>query len=545
MIEMETTDEEYQALQLELEDFDWSVLDELDGPHPDYNNSGALDVHLYSEAKAVDDAAKFICNEIGYVSDRALTHMKVMLLNLFWVYHLCPDRWVGVSLNNNRYGIPFRYNPQRIELHPLKQVIAGLIRRKYLVRRKGFNATNPKNSRCTRMKATAKLIDMLVDMFGFTPDMVGRCMNEEVICLKNEKKEPVGYHENKKTPRMRRFLNEYNTFLQHTYIDVDYKDYVHVKKLRKTKSEYKAKLPTSLTFNLASRKMRRIFNNGSFTQGGRFYNAFWMEMPSQLRLRIILDFQKVIEADYSGIHIHLLYNKIGIDYGAKKRDPYAIPGYPETKEYRNLFKKLLLAAVNAKRKGTKTGETRAIMALRDSITKSEADYPAEIPDLHKVIADFKQYHWPIANFLFTGQGFNLMYKDSQIAELVMKTMYKHRIPVLPVHDSFICPKQHKDLLVDTMTLAYRSVTGSKLTMTPFTVNIKEPDEWDRTEGDPTLTDEDYYYDPTLCSDDTLIEHMLKLEGDALFDDEEDDTPDSAGQIVTPHRLIVRVPVQYV
>lgn len=540
-------EDEQLAIQEVYEDFDWSVFAELEEPKPDYNNSGALDVHLYSTDHEVEEAARFFCNEIGYTLDRAITHMKVMLLNLYWTHHLCPDRWVGVSLSNNRYGIPTRYNPQRIEVHPLKQVLVGLIKGKYIIRKKGYFNITLKSGRCTRVKASDKLIDLLIDRFGFTVDMVGRHPNEEVIIRKDKKKKLDKYDDSPQTKRKRKFLNEYNTFLQQSYIDIDYIDYVHRKKLRNCSPEYLLQLPTQLNFDLTKRKMHRVFNNGSFTQGGRFYSSFWMEMPSQLRLRIILDRQKVIEADYSGIHIHLLYNKIGIDYGLKKEDPYKIPGYPETKEYRNLFKKLLLAAVNAKDDKKRTGETKAIMALQESINFNPGDYPDIIPDLRKVISDFKKYHSPIAEFLFTGEGYSLMYQDSQIAELVLKEMYKHRIPVLPVHDSFICPKQYCELLIRTMTKAYNKISGNKLTVTPYTVNIKKPDEWNMAENnpDPEIKDEDYYFDITLTKDQALVEHILQMDGDALFDDEiEDDDTTTETKVIAPHVLYISVPIKY-
>jgi len=535
--------DEQLAIQELYADFDWSVFAELEEPQPDYDNSGGLDINLYSADAEVEKAAEFVCEEIGYALDRAVTHMKVVLLNLYWTNHLCPGRWVGVSLRKTQTIIPFRYNPQQIALFPLTQVLRGLLRQKYIIRQKGFFNRALKTGRCTRIKATDKLIDLLIDRFGFTVDMVGRHPDEETICLKDVKKKPKPYTDRRRTTDMRKFLNAYNTLLQQTYIDVDPVGYIHEKTLRRKSSEYLLQLPRQLNFNLSKKKMRRVFNNGSFTQGGRFYGGFWMEMPSDLRLRIILDHQKVIEADYSGIHIHLLYNKIGIDYGVKQEDPYAIPGYPATPKYRNLFKKLLLAAVNAQDDKKRTGETRAIMALQESINFNVSDYPDVIPDLYEVIAAFKKHHDPIAKFLFTGIGYWLMYKDSQIAELVMKIMYGYAIPVLPVHDSFICPKQHKALLLNAMTRAYRKVTGNKLTVTPYTVNIKEPDEWDMTDGNPELTDDCFYFDISLSKNDALIKHMIQLEGDALFDDEEDDEYTET-EVVTPHTLFVTVPIKY-
>jgi hypothetical protein len=267
-----------------------------------------------------------------------------------------------------------------------------------------------------------------------------------------------------------------------------------------------------------------------------------MGMPSELRLRLILDCQKVIEADYSGIHIHLLYNKVRIDYGATKNDPYAIPGYPTTKEYRNLFKKLLLAAVNAQEDGKYSGKTKAIMALQEDINYNPCDFPSEIPDFETIIDAFVKHHGPISKYFFTGKGLWLMYQDSQIAEQVLRKMYKHRIPVLPVHDSFICPKQYSDILERSMVSAYRDVTGSRLTVTPYTVNIKQYDEWDRAKGNPDISDDDYYFDISLTQDESLIEHFIAIEGNQLYYDNENIAID---KILAPHKSIVTVPIRYI
>ncbi|BBA71033.1 hypothetical protein [Geobacter sulfurreducens] len=535
---MEVTNQEKEMRNdTEEHDRDWDLLKDVEEPLPDYNNSGPLDIHLYSTDPQVEKAAQNLCSEINYKLDRAVTHMKVLILNLYWTHHLSPDRWIGYSRNNSKKKIHIRYNCQGIAVHPLLKVVNGLEKHGYLTNQKGYFDRATRIGKCSKIQATQKLIDLLESKYGLTIDVVGRHPNEEVIYLKDKNKELVWYEDNRETPKMRKFLHEYNEFLQKTYIDIDYMGYVHERRLVSNSPEYLAKLPTHLYFDLTKRKMRRVFNNESFKQGGRFYGGFWMEMPGKLRLRLIIESQKVVEVDYSGMHVHLLYNQVGIDYGRKNQDPYEIPEYPESPEYRNLFKKLLLAAINAE------SPELARDALQKDINFNRADYPGQIPDLMKVIDDFKEYHDPIANKLFTGAGLKLMYQDSQIAEHVMKSMMQSNIPVLPVHDSFICPKRNSDELIDAMIDAHRNITGRNLPNVKYTVNIKEPSEWDRSNGNELFPDEDYYYTPEYTEDYELIQHMIQVDGyHTIYGDDTIDLIEN--RIATPNKLHIKVPIQY-
>ena len=60
--------------------------------------------------------------------------------------------------------------------------------------------------------------------------------------------------------------------------------------------------------------VRRIFNNGSWLDGGRFYGSWWQRIPKKWRERIRIDMSPVVEIDYSGLHIVILYALRGIDY---------------------------------------------------------------------------------------------------------------------------------------------------------------------------------------------------------------------------------------
>lgn len=485
--------EERLAIQEALDSFDWSVFAELEDPKPDYQNAMPLNIHRTSSDVRVADLVSYLCAEIGYKIDRAVGHMRMVILNLYKAHILDPDKYLGYSRDASKYKLIFRYNKQRVTYRPLMKVIDGLIDKKYVEPVNfSFNKTT-KVGRCSRIRATGKLIELLVGQFGFSEEIVDTYDEDEVIILKDENKELMAYEDDDLTDQMRDQVIRYNEFLQKTYIDLHHDGYVP---------------DNTLYVDLTAKTVRRIFNNGSFKQGGRYYGGFWMGLPSGLRKRIIINNQKVVECDYSGIHIHLLYAMEGINYGAKGKDAYTLPDYGDDSKTRQLFKTLLLSALNA------STEAKAIGALQEKINYNKADYPTTIPKLKDVLSDFKEYHGPIAKYLGTGAGLELMYHDSQIAERVITKMMGNDVPVLSVHDSFICPTLHYETLYRAMKEAYETYyteTLKCITDIKAIIQIKYSELTYESEYPYEGEYSEFYYDPTTIGDWNLVERMISYD----------------------------------
>lgn len=481
---------EQLAIQEVYEDFDWSVFAELEEPKPDYNNAMPLNIHRKSTDARVAEVVEYLCSEIGYSFDRSKVHMRMVILNLYKAYLLDPDKYIGYSRDSSKYKLVFRYNKQRITYRPLIQVIKGLIAKEYVVPVTfSFNKVT-RVGRCSRIRANSKFIDLLVNRFNFTEEIVESYDDDEVIILKDYNKELKDYEDDDTTDTMRAQVNRYNEFLQKTYIDLHHDGYVP---------------ESTLYVDLTAKTVKRIFNNGSFTQGGRYYGGFWMGLPSELRQRIIINNQKVVECDYSGIHIHLLYAMEGINYGAKGKDTYTLPDYGDDKKTRQLFKTLLLSALNA------STETKAIRALQEKINYNGSDYPSTIPKLKDVLSDFKEFHSPIAKYLGTGAGLELMYHDSQIAERVITKMMDYGIPILSVHDSFICPTLHYKVLYNTMKESYEYYYANILkcvTDIKAMIQIKYSELQYDQEYPCESEHSQYYYDPSTIEDWSLVDRLM-------------------------------------
>ena len=93
----------------------------------------------------------------------------------------------------------------------------------------------------------------------------------------------------------------------------------------------------------------------------------------------------------------------------------------------------------------------------------------------------KRKHSPVAHQLASGTGIDLMYVDSQIAEMIISTfVYDCKCPILTVHDSFVVPIGYDRILQQVMESAFTEVTGIthpvvKHTTEYYDVMEEEPD----------------------------------------------------------------------
>ena len=59
-------------------------------------------------------------------------------------------------------------------------------------------------------------------------------------------------------------------------------------------------------------RLYRVFNNGSFDEGGRFYGGWWQNLPSEYRQFITINGHTTSEYDYSAPSIlAMLYAELG------------------------------------------------------------------------------------------------------------------------------------------------------------------------------------------------------------------------------------------
>ena len=192
--------------------------------------------------------------------------------------------------------------------------------------------------------------------------------------------------------------------------------------------------------------MTRIFNNGVFDDGGRFYcNLQNLKKVERKHLRF--NGEQVIEIDFEGIHPHMLYHLQGDIFVG---DPYWIEGSDLKREQIKTAFNMLINRDSKKHQGSsaKSLAHNLEIDLKKAIELENAIY---------------RLHHRVSGYFNTGYGLKLQRIDSDIAYEVMSSFILIRKqPILMIHDSAIVSVRHTELLKLCMVEAYQSVMKKQL-----------------------------------------------------------------------------------
>jgi hypothetical protein len=410
--------------------------------------SRPLDVHRWSEYREVNKFVNSIFEKYfkWQNSDLIKKHLKVVLLDLYLAWNEHPDMKIGVHMNRNAYKAKSRYNALNIS-HKIIDVVKRLHEIGFINLTTGFYDPTGRLSRVTRIWSTNKLISKFKSA-KFTNHHIIHFTDQEVIILRDENKKDVEYNDDAEIIQMRNVLNEYNNLLKQTFIDIPELD----KPIIETNDKY---IPISSN----ERLVRRIFNNASWKDGGRFYGGWWQRVPSFFRSKIYLNNEGTIEDDYRSLHPNLLYANKGLDYAKLKRgDAYDIhvSNINDKDDKRKLVKRLMLIAINAK------DEATTFRAVKSELQEEIPYFSFKFDNLKLILNNLKEKHHEIADDFCTGKGLQLMNLDGKIAEYIIDKFTQNNIPVLCIHDSFVVPRSKDDFLRLTMNEAIVNITNQGL-----------------------------------------------------------------------------------
>jgi hypothetical protein len=195
---------------------------------------------------------------------------------------------------------------------------------------------------------------------------------------------------------------------------------------------------------LKYKHLYRVFTD-NLKLGGRYYGASWQMFSENLRKHLFINGYPVVEWDFSGLHLRMLYHLEGMDYPG---DPYAFGSRQETP----YLKLVSLVMINKK---TRQGLLRA---MKKTFAANQLEIP---PDeyIEHMVARFDGFHDRINRYFCSDIGLKLQYSDSQITSDILDYFLERGIPVLPIHDSYIVAERYEDELYEIMREKYRDRMG--------------------------------------------------------------------------------------
>jgi len=412
-----------------------------------YKNSRPYDVHRSSEHPEVQKIINALFDELKETAawDNARKnaklkkHIKAVVLDLYHCHLHTPGRYIGYSRSPNSYKAKSRYNELFIAYRPMMHVVNALEEQEYIEGPCGFNDRYSGIGYQSRMRATDKLIQ-LIQNSEFTLSMISTSP-QEVIILHDSDKKNMEYDDTPETNLMRTKLDAYNEALRSTNITL-------------SPEGVELAEEAGITVDYSRKIVSRVFNNGSFEEGGRFYHPWWQKLNQnkkvngervQLRSHILINGNETVELDFSAFHIHLLYSREGLNYHelfGPDDYPYTLPGHDLRS--RKVLKTVFLVAINAQ------DHDQAIYAARNLLRKKMEPHEYEAIDLSTLIVEFQKKHPLIAHHIYSGIGVHLQFTDSKITEYVFDRFMELNTPVLGVHDSFIVEELNEHILEEHM-----------------------------------------------------------------------------------------------
>jgi len=342
---------------------------------------------------------------------------RVLIVDLWKAVKSTPIRECSINKRSGWYSENPRYRDPLLTYKQMIAVFDGLINIGFIeVTREGYFDRTIYQGKTTRFVARDELLERLQELEGHPAISIKPDFNAETIILRDKvdgRKVLQEYEDTPATERHRANLKKINSCYLRHWCDLEVQD-TELAKLEARIANHATKEP----IDFSQRTLVRIFSNGSFKQGGRFYRGWWQNVPSEYRKYITIDEKRTAEFDFSQLNPHLLYHSNYKVLGSDDAYDRVLEG-----EHRKIVKQAFNAMVQA---------STPLKSCPEEIDMSGLEMSwAELRD--RII----KAHKPIADHFFKGVGNHLQFMDSNIAERIMLHFAGMDAPALPVHDSFI------------------------------------------------------------------------------------------------------------
>jgi len=279
----------------------------------------------------------------------------------------------------------------------------------------------------TILKAGPKLLSR-IKRFSITRDDLGHAPEEEVLILRapkrhsNSNAEYQEYEDDEATLALRQQMTSINDWLDTADITCSHPQ-----------------------VDPAHRRLRRIFNNSNFAQGGRLYGGFWQAMPSDERQEhILIEGDWCVELDYGQMSLAILYGLTGAKPPEGDLYDLSTQGIPTS--YRKGIKTVIQALINSSKVPTK-------------MPKGVRKHLPSHTNIRDILAAIESKHPTIYPQMTSGIGMQLFRKESDILVDVLITLRSEGIVALPVHDAVVVRDDISDKAKAVMKQVFREHTG--------------------------------------------------------------------------------------
>ena len=302
--------------------------------------------------EALTGLSQSIASEISSIESRErkrtasaqkhFEHAIECLLKDLWlgtVIH--PEYEAGIHRRSNWYSATPQYRDPNLTYPQAIAAYDGMVATDFIrVARDGYYDRDTGRSDVTKVIATDKLLQIMEGLEGNPFKEVKPDLDKECILLRdriNGQRVLVSYENNKTTNEMRENLITINKCLARHWPDlrITNDDYTQLQE-RLRLDEDKSPI------DFSKRILTRIFSNGRFDNGGRFYRAWWHNVPSEYRKYITIDSKRTCEYDYSQLNPHMVYFRKGAKMGDEDAYGRVFDG-----EHRDLVKEAFNAMIQA------------------------------------------------------------------------------------------------------------------------------------------------------------------------------------------------------
>lgn len=402
------------------------------------DNSRPLDVWIWANKPEVKEATSFIYNKF-FANDEKFTgktikyHLRTIITDLFVAKIEDKTKYIAISRSRNDYIENTRLKKIFLKYRYTIHILDTLENNGYIEQHKGFHSKF--TGRLTRIRATEKLVRLFRkykrDTNGENTLESGKIFKRNIpVILRNQEKKDIDYDiNNKLVKNMIINVNRINKMLQKHVIDLESPDIW----------DEIIQSDSNLGHVRLNNKYKRVFN-GSFEYGGRFYGHWSQQIPSRYRKYITIDGKDTVEADYSCLHLSMLYRLENIDIPSG--DLYRLNNVSD--KFRSIIKFAVNISINAKT------EKQAVQALNVCYKEHQVNKYIVGISPKEMISKVMNKHYGIKKYFCTGHGLRLQALDSEIAESIMLNFAQRGECVLSIHDSFITSTDNKDVLIEMM-----------------------------------------------------------------------------------------------